>query len=165
MFVTNHALSGVLIGRLLRRRPAAAFVAGVASHLVLDAIPHWGCSLKQPGGPERFLAAAKRDGLLGLTTMATAAFSADPATRTAVVAAMSGAVLLDLDKPLLHFFGKNPFPDVVQRIHMRIQNESPKGLRNEMGFGFAFAAMDAVAIVIGRRQWEGGPAARHGLSG
>jgi hypothetical protein len=152
MFVTNHALSGVVIGRLLHRRPVAAFLAGVASHLVLDAVPHWGCSLRQPGGPERFLAAAKRDGVLGLTTMATAALAADPAGRTAIVAAMSGAVLLDLDKPFLHFFGKNPFPAAIQRIHMRIQNESPRGLRNEVRFGCACAALDVAAIVTGRRQ-------------
>ena len=29
MFVTNHVLSGVVIGRLLERRPVAAFVVGV----------------------------------------------------------------------------------------------------------------------------------------
>ena len=149
MFVTNHALSGVVIGRLLRRRPAAAFVVGVVSHLLLDAVPHWGCS---PREPERFLAAAKRDGLLGLTTMAGATIGVDPGSRTAVVAAMSGAVLLDLDKPLLHFFGIDPFPRVVQRIHTRIQNESEKGLPNEIGFGLACAALDIVALVSGRRQ-------------
>ncbi len=33
------------------------------------------------------------------------------------VAAMAGAVLLDLDKPLEHFFRWNPFPTVVQRVH------------------------------------------------
>ncbi len=43
MFVTNHVLSGVVIGRLLERHPVTAFVAGVGSHLALDMVPHWGC--------------------------------------------------------------------------------------------------------------------------
>ena len=43
MFVTNHVLSGVVIGRLLEQRPVTAFAAGVGSHLVLDWVPHWGC--------------------------------------------------------------------------------------------------------------------------
>jgi hypothetical protein len=150
MFVTNHALSGVVIGRILHRRPVAAFLAGVTSHLLLDAVPHWGCNITQPGGPERFLVAAKRDGLLGLTTMASAAVAVERPARTAVVAAMVGAVLLDLDKPLQHFFGSNPFPAVIQRIHGRVQNESPEGLPNELRFGFAFAVLDVIALATGR---------------
>ena len=41
VLLTNHVLSGALIGALARR-PAAAFAAGMASHFVLDALPHWG---------------------------------------------------------------------------------------------------------------------------
>ena len=59
MFVTNHVLSGVLIGRALKKRPGLALLAGVASHLVLDAIPHWGCN----PGRAHFLTVAKRDGV------------------------------------------------------------------------------------------------------
>ena len=39
MLLTNHVLSGALIGARARG-PGQAFVAGVASHFVLDAIPH-----------------------------------------------------------------------------------------------------------------------------
>jgi hypothetical protein len=151
MFVTNHVLSGSLIGRALERRPVAAFVVGVASHLVLDAVPHWGCDTSRPGGADHFLAMAKRDGLLGLSAMAAAALVAARPARLASVAAMTGAVLLDLDKPLMHFFGRNPFPKVVCRFHEWVQSESPDGLANEIRFGAAFAAADAVAAVIARR--------------
>ena len=41
MLLTNHVLSGALIGALTRR-PLPAFAAGVASHFALDAVPHWG---------------------------------------------------------------------------------------------------------------------------
>ena len=46
MFVTNHVLSGVVIGRLLERHPVSAFVVGVGSHLALDMVPHWGCETR-----------------------------------------------------------------------------------------------------------------------
>jgi hypothetical protein len=42
MLVTNHVLSGAVIGAASRRRPAAAFAVGVLSHFALDAAPHWG---------------------------------------------------------------------------------------------------------------------------
>jgi hypothetical protein len=151
MFVTNHVLSGALIGRALERRPVAAFAVGVASHLVLDAVPHWGCDTRRPGGADQFLAMARRDGLLGLTAMAAATLIATKPARTATVAAMAGAAFLDLDKPLVHFFGWNPFPKPVRRFHEWVQNESPDGLANEIRFGVAFAAVDAVAAVMARR--------------
>jgi hypothetical protein len=151
VFVTNHALSGALVGRALKGRPVAAFVVGVVSHLVLDAVPHWGCDIRRPGGPEQFHAAAQKDGLLGLATMAAAALTVEKAARTATVAGMVGAVLLDCDKPMLHFFNVNPFPGVVQRFHQRVQNESPQGMTNELRFGTAFAVADVIATIVARR--------------
>lgn len=160
MFVTNHVLSGVLIGRLLKNRPGAALLAGLASHLVLDAVPHWGCGASEPGRRERnalqvkasgrFLTVARRDGVLGLSTMAAAALAVERPARTATAAAMTGAVLLDLDKPLFYFFGVNPFPMVVQRLHGRVQRESPHGLANELGFGLVCAVADVLTVARAR---------------
>lgn len=152
MFVTNHVLSGVLIGRVMKRRPVAAFLVGVGSHLILDSLPHWGCEVGGPGDDERFLTVAKRDGVLGLTTLTTAALAVDRSTQVATVAAMTGAVLLDLDKPFEHFFSWNPFPASVRRFHSRVQNETPNGMRNEIGFGFAFAIADVIISAITRRR-------------
>jgi hypothetical protein len=98
-----------------------------------------------------FFTVARRDGLLGLAALAAATLVATKPARTATVAAMAGAALLDLDKPLMHFFGRNPFPKVVCRFHEWVQNESPDGLANEIRFGVAFAAVDAVAAVMARR--------------
>ena len=70
-----------------------AFVAGVASHLALDAVPHWGCDLQRPGGPEQFLVVAKRDGLLGLTAMVAVALATERPARAATLAAMDAALL------------------------------------------------------------------------
>jgi hypothetical protein len=151
VFVTNHVLSGVLIGQVLGGRPVTAFLVGVGSHLVLDSIPHWSCDKSILGAEERFLKAARRDGVLGLATMAAASVAVDRKTRPATVAAMAGAAFLDLDKPILHFVGVNPFPVRIQRLHSAVQNESPAGMRNELSFGFACVVADAAVAVLSRR--------------
>ena len=152
MFVTNHVLSGVLIGQAMKRRPVAAFCAGVGSHLALDAMPHWGCDFHAPDGPDRFLRIAKRDGLLGLAAMAAAAMAVDRDARVATVAAMAGAALLDLDKPIEHFFGVRAFPGPVIRIHKAVQNESVDGMPKELGYGIGLATADVVAISLARKR-------------
>lgn len=162
MFVTNHVLSGVLIGRALERRPGAAFVVGIGSHLVLDSIPHWSCDTSTTEGKEHFLSAARRDGVLGLAAMAAAAVAVDRRARPAVIAAMLGAALLDLDKPMVHFLGVYPFPRGVRRIHSWVQNESQHGLANEIAFGAAVAAADAVVAVNTRRRNRGSWSAQRG---
>jgi hypothetical protein len=154
MFVTNHVLSGVLIGRALERRPVVAFVVGVGSHLALDALPHWGCSRQGPEGKAKFMQAARRDGLAGLTVMAMAAMATPSRNRTATVAAMAGAALLDLDKPLEIYLGVNPFPKVVNRVHKAIQNESPEGLLDEFLWGAGLVVADIWTVVSSRRQPE-----------
>jgi hypothetical protein len=152
VFVTNHVLSGVLIGRATEGKPIVAFIVGVGSHLVLDSIPHWGCDLAKEGGPERFLRIARRDGLLGLATMAAATLAVERRSRVATVAAMAGSVVLDLDKPFVHFFGVNPFPAVVNRIHRQVQNESADGMPNEVTCGIFFAVADAIVATAGRHR-------------
>ena len=153
MFVTNHVLSGVVIGRFLRRRPVTAFVVGVGSHLVLDMVPHWGCDFRTAENRKLFLRYARRDGLLGLLVMACAAGAVDRGARKATIAAMAGAALLDADKPMMFYFGRNPFPRVVRKIHGRAQNESPEGLPNEILFGLSSALVDAVFVANARRRY------------
>ena len=152
MFVTNHVLSGVAVGRLLRDRPVAAFLVGVGSHLALDMVPHWGCGTRSADGKELFLRYAKRDGLTALAVMACATGAVHRRDRIATLAAMAGACLLDADKPMVHFFGRNPFPKAVRRIHARAQNESAQGMPNEVLFGLSCACADAIIAVNSRRR-------------
>ncbi len=152
MFVTNHVLSGVAIGRILKRRPVTAFVVGVGSHLLLDMVPHWGCDFRTAENRQLFLRYAKRDGLLGLLVMACAAGAVDRGARKATIAAMAGAALLDADKPMIVYFKRNPFPRIVRRIHARAQNESTEGLPNEILFGLSCAIADAMLVANGRRR-------------
>ena len=77
MLLTNHVLSGALIGALARR-PLPAFAAGVASHFALDAVPHWG----DWGSRRRYLRVAVADGLISLG-VAGAVTAISPADRRA----------------------------------------------------------------------------------
>ena len=156
MFVTNHVLSGVVIGQVLARRPVTAFAVGVVSHLALDAVPHWGCDTYTPEGSTRFLRAARVDGLLGLGATALGLACVRRDSRLATMAAVAGAVALDVDKPAKHFFGLDPFPRFVNRVHARIQNESSDGFRRELAWGLAFVGMDAT-VVTRRRRLERSP--------
>jgi hypothetical protein len=148
MLVTNHVLSGALIGHVAPG-PATAFGAGVLSHLVLDAVPHWGGR-----GPIRELMhVAVPDGLVGATTMAVVTAATPSRRRARVLAGMAGAAFLDLDKPSTVFFGFSPFPGAVDALHGRVQRESPGRMPQEVLVAVAGAL--AVAAVTRRRRQSG----------
>jgi hypothetical protein len=146
MLVTNHVLSGAVIGAASRRRPVSAFALGVLSHFALDAVPHWG---KWRGRPS-FMEVAVSDGLAGLAVMGTMTALAPRDARLAVLAGMAGAALPDLDKPSIVFFGRSPWPRVVDRIHMGIQHEAPHRLKYELAAAAVFCAA-AVGLLRGTR--------------
>jgi hypothetical protein len=139
MLVTNHVLSGAVIGAASRRRPVTAFALGVLSHFALDAAPHWG----KWGGRPSFMEVAVPDGLLGLALMGTMTALAPRDARLAVLAGMAGAALPDLDKPSMVFFGRSPFPRAIDRIHMRIQDEAPHRFKYELTAAAVFFAAAA----------------------
>jgi hypothetical protein len=133
MLITNHVLSGAVIGAVARR-PVPAFGAGIASHFVLDAVPHWGKWRNR----EHFMHIAVRDGLTGLAAMAAITAIAPPTTRAAVLAGMAGAALPDLDKPSVIYFGRSPFPRVVNEFHGAIQDEAQGRAHIEAGAALVF---------------------------
>jgi len=137
MLVTNHVLSGAVIGAASRRRPASAFVLGVLSHFVLDAVPHWGDRRLS------FMQVAVTDGLVGLAVMGAVTATAPRDARVAVLAGMAGAALPDLDKPSNVFFGRSPWPRPVNRFHMGIQHEEPRYFKRELAAAALFAAAAA----------------------
>ena len=159
MLLTNHVLSGALIGALARR-PLPAFAAGVASHFVLDAVPHWGewASIRQ------FLRVAVADGLASLAAMGALAALAPAERRPAVVAGMTGAALPDIDKPTLMFLGRSPFPAAVDRFHGRIQREAPDRAHLELLAAGALAVA-ALSALRARRSTAAGSAGRPGWPG
>jgi len=125
VLITNHVVAGALIGSVAAG-PASAFALGVASHVAMDALPHW-------GHPDYdvFIKVAVVDGLVGLATMATLARATSPDRRAAVVSGMLGACFPDADKPCTLFFGGSPFPGWVDEVHKRIQNEAEERMPYE----------------------------------
>ena len=146
MLVTNHVLSGVVIGAAVRR-PAAAFALGVASHFALDAAPHWG----KFGGGRGYLRVAVPDGLVGLAVMGTMTALAPRGSRVAVLAGMAGAALPDLDKPSRLFFGRSPFPPAVDHFHPRIQHEASRRAHFEATAAVIFGSV-GIALLRGRER-------------
>jgi hypothetical protein len=140
VLVTNHVLAGAAIGAACRRRPAAAFALGIASHLAMDVCHHWGLPEEHPDRHQRFLEIARRDGLTGLAAIAAVA-AGGRRHRRALLAGMAGAALLDVDKPSLHFFGRSPFPPAVDAFHNRIQigRESPEKMGQELRLAASLA--------------------------
>jgi len=146
VLVTNHVLSGALVGTLADN-PAAALPLGVASHFALDAAPHWG----QWETDEHFLRVAVADGLVGLAVMAGVLALTPRARRAPVLAGMVGAALPDLDKPARLFFGRSPFPRRFDAFHGRIQDEAPhRFYSHELRGGALFAGALAVGALLAR---------------
>ncbi len=143
MLLTNHVLSGALTGALARR-PLSAFALGVASHFVLDAVPHWG----EWGSQRRFLRVAVSDGLISLAIMGAISAATPSDRRLAVLAGMAGAALPDIDKPSNLWFGRSPFPAAVDHFHWRIQREASHRFYVEL---LAAAAFGSAALVALRR--------------
>jgi hypothetical protein len=154
VLLTNHVLSGALIGALARR-PAAAFAAGAASHFALDAVPHWG----DWASTRHFLRVAVPDGLISLAAMGAIAALAPAERRAAVVAGMTGAALPDIDKPAKLWFGRSPFPGAVDRFHIRIQREAGGRAHLEVLAAGAFAVAALTALRRQRPAAAGRPAA------
>lgn len=147
MLVTNHVLSGAVIGALARE-PLVALPLGVGSHFALDSLPHWG----QWGSRERFLRIAVADGLTGLAVMGAACAVAGKGRRLGVLAGMVGAALPDLDKPAKVWFGRTLWPAPVRDFHRRIQDEAPDRFYSHELVAAATSATVYLAVALGTRR-------------
>ncbi len=140
MLITSHVFAGALVGS--RLGPAAGLAAGFATHLLMDALPHWGVHGDLP------LDIARRDGVIGLAGLAACAAAASPARRLGVLAGMAGACLPDTDKIGEHFVGRSPWPARFDSFHARIQREAPHRMPYEIAIA---AALGACALRAVRR--------------
>ena len=160
VLLTNHVLSGALIGAVARR-PGLAFAVGVASHFALDAVPHWG----DWGSNRRFLQVAVPDGLISLAAMGAVAALTPAERRPAVLAGLAGAALPDLDKPTQRLFGWSPWPRAVDEFHQRIQPEASGRAHIELLAAAGFAAALSALRRPAARADSSGPAGRQDRRG
>lgn len=141
MLITNHVLSGAVIG-LVTPDATGAFGRGFVSHFVLDAVPHFGVDA------DHLMRVAVPDGLVGLAAIAAIARVTPRRRLLPVLAGVAGACVPDLDKPGLQFFGASPFPPWFDRAHAAIQSESRHRLPAELA---AAAALSVALAVLMRR--------------
>ena len=140
MFITNHVLAGAAIGTQLPT--GRAFVAGFASHLAMDNVPHWGIVGPFP------ITAAKRDGVLGLANIAVLTALASKEKRLPVLAGITGACLPDTDKLGEYFAGGSPWPQKFDDFHKWLQRESAHRIPHEV---LAGAGLLTLAVTLLRR--------------
>jgi hypothetical protein len=117
VLATVHVLAGAAIGRVVRR-PGAAFALGVASHFVLDMLPHWGTPLVTAEQQRTFMRVAVGDGLALTAAFAALAATGSPA---AELAGAFGGLLPDLDKPAAKVGVRQLWPDPIHHVHVGIQ--------------------------------------------
>lgn len=146
MLITNHVLAGALVGFAARRRPMLAAAVGCASHFALDSLPHWGTDDER-----RFTRVAIIDGICGLAAIGIIARTAPRSHRFSMLAGIFGSCLPDLDKPTDLFYGRSPFPGVVDRFHAAVQREAPHRLPHELRVAVGLAAGVAAVEVITAR--------------
>jgi hypothetical protein len=104
VLATNHVLAGAALGHLIGA-PLPAVAAGLVSHIVMDAIPHWGGNGRTPITHRIFLRVAKIDGIVLLLVAGMVLHATTPSLRAAVAAGAIAALAPDLDKPWEYFFG------------------------------------------------------------
>jgi hypothetical protein len=133
MVLTTHAVSGAVIGVVLRRHPVLAAVVVVASHFALDAVPHWGYPLRSvrrdrrdPGrdymtfGREflRDLVAIGFDAILGVLLSIAIALAFGSSNGGAIIGIFGSLLAMFPDAlQLVHYaFPRSPFRH-FQRFH------------------------------------------------
>ena len=127
MILTTHAIVGAALASFLSSHPAAAFVAGFASHFVLDAIPHVDYPIKSRsvnpriGAPMAFDRALLEDALTigtdGLFGIIAALFLFS--TTTSLSAILMGGIGAMLPDPLRFVHSRLPREPLrtLQRFH------------------------------------------------
>jgi hypothetical protein len=160
LILATHAVVGAAIASLIPDYPAGAFLAGVASHFAIDAIPHWyyplrsvfrgadkGAPLPLDAGLAIDLSFIALDACLGLA-LAMWLF----ATPTTIAPVMLGALGGMVPDPLQ--FANRLYPHeplrTLQRFHSWIHSKTklawPIGVATQAGFAAVVALLAKAAV-------------------
>ena len=151
MILSTHAVVGAAIATLLPRDPVLVFAAGVASHFVIDAIPHWDYPLRgirvgrTQTGAIRLNGALFRDlSLIGLDAFVGLALAillfAQVTPIWIIMIAAFGAMLPDPLQFLHRLYPHEPLR-TLQRFHEWIHSDHRLGWRIGVGSQLAFSCM------------------------
>ena len=150
MYLTVHATAGLLVARAFPHHPLLAFLGGLASHFVLDMVPHGDelpPHLSRPQAVRRLLGAATLDGavLIGWLLLYLRVTPLLPTS--AVAAAVIGSVLPDAlegidmltHTTLLRWFS---------RFHERVHNFTKLKLRWPVGMLLQCLTLTALWLLV-----------------
>ena len=151
MILSTHAVVGAAIATLLPRNPALVFAAGVASHFVIYAIPHWDYPLRgisvgrSQTGAIRLNGALFRDVcLIGLDALAGLALAillfAQSAPIWIIIIAALAAMLPDPLQVVHRLYPHEPLR-TLQRFHEWMHTDRRLGWRIGVGSQIAFSCM------------------------
>jgi hypothetical protein len=151
MILSTHAVVGAAIATLLPRNPALVFAAGVASHFVIDAIPHWDYPLRgisvgrSKVGAIRLNGALFRDVcLIGLDAFAGLALAillfAQVTPIWIIMIAAFGAMLPDPLQVVHRLYPHEPLR-TLQRFHEWMHTNRSLGWRIGVGSQIVFSGM------------------------
>jgi hypothetical protein len=163
MILTTHAIVGAAIGTQIPSHPVVAVAAAIASHFLIDAVPHWDYPLRSMfrGAKERATLKLDRglivdfgmiglDGLFGLA-IALCLFST-PANLIAVLCGILGGMLPDALQFVHRIYPRGPLP-ALQRFHVWIHSKRkltwPIGVVSQISFN----AM-VIVFALGMSTWS-----------
>jgi hypothetical protein len=154
VILSTHAVVGAALATLLPRDPVLVFAAGVASHFVIDAIPHWDYPLhgisvgRSQTGAIRLNGALFRDVcLIALDAcfgLALAIWLFAQSTPIWIIAIAAFAAMLPDPLQVLHRLYPHEPLRTLQRFHEWMHTDRKLGWRIGVGSQIAFSA----AIVV-----------------
>ena len=150
MTLATHAIAGAALATFVPEHPVVGFCAGFASHLVLDAFPHWNYKVRSQSLNPRVGGKMKLNGDMLIDFFAITAeflvgivlvflFFGGALAPVAIWCGVAGALLPDL----LHFIytraPRLPLLPQFERFHIKIQREIlekniPVGVLSQIGW-------------------------------
>lgn len=139
MLAINHTLTALLIAVTVKK-PELVVPIALASHFVLDVIPHYGEHEKVSRGSSFYNLKIIADGLLSLLVVVLA-INHWPNLAGIIVLSAFFSILPDLIWPLALVVKKQGPLWEFFKFHKQIQHESPNGIIIELIWGITFAAI------------------------
>jgi hypothetical protein len=148
LILSTHAIVGAAIATLMPDHPGLAFLSGMASHFLIDAIPHWDYPLRSisvtrdPSPALTLNWSLLHDlGLIGLDVFVGLAVAlwlyASPTAATAVLLGALGAILPDPLQLAHKLWPREPLR-TLQRFHSWIHSNRelqwPTGVASQISF-------------------------------
>lgn len=162
MILSTHAMVGAAIATLMPGHPALAFISGIASHYVIDAIPHWDYPLRSisfgssSGSAFTLSPWIFRDvGLIAFDACLGLAVAlwlyAEPASTDAVLLGALGGMLPDPLQLAHKLFPREPLR-TLQRFHVLMHSKHkldwPIGVASQLSFVGLVVAVAAALHAI-----------------